>query len=83
MIVSLRMRHRCALRTSPITATQLAQTRALLAHHLLSVFGVAEVRGEWRICGLVLPVLGDVRREFNRAVSSCDLMHRQVSRPNT
>ncbi|KAH7097025.1 UV radiation resistance protein/autophagy-related protein 14 [Auriculariales sp. MPI-PUGE-AT-0066] len=43
-------------------ATELAQTRALLCHHLLNVFGVQEVRGEWRICGLVLPVLGDVRR---------------------
>ncbi|KZW01615.1 hypothetical protein EXIGLDRAFT_638135 [Exidia glandulosa HHB12029] len=43
-------------------AADLAQTRALLAHHLLGVFQIAAVRGEWTVGGLVLPVPGDMRR---------------------
>ncbi|EJD50989.1 hypothetical protein AURDEDRAFT_112053 [Auricularia subglabra TFB-10046 SS5] len=48
---------------APKLAQELAQTRTLLAHHLLSVFQIQQVRGgEWSIGGLVLPVPGDMRR---------------------
>lgn len=47
---------------SATLAGELAQTRALLAHHLLGVFQIAHVRGEWTVGGLALPVPGDMRR---------------------